>query len=488
MTGAAVIVWFRQDLRLGDHPALTAAASVGVPVIPLFVLDDETPGDRRLGGASRWWLAHSLRSLAKSLKAIKSRLILRRGKAEEILLDLARETGAHAVHATRMVEPWARAMDHRLGDRLAKHGATFELHNGALLFEPGTIRTEAGGVFRVYTPFARAALKASAPRKPIKAPRSLQAPSHWPASETLDDWQLLPKHPDWAGGLRSAWTSKFARGEPGEEGAQAHLEHFLSAGLKHYARDRDRPSIEGTSRLSPHLHFGEISPNSVWWAVRAYAAAHRGQEDGLDKFLKEMLWREFSHHLLVEFFNLPEEPFRAEFRAFPWRKDAAAFRTWTKGETGYPIVDAGLRELWTTGYMHNRVRLIAASFLVKHLLIPWQQGERWFWDTLVDADLANNAANWQWVAGCGADAAPYFRIFNPMLQGAKFDPEGDYVRRWVPELKDVPVEHIHTPFEAPPLILSAAGVKLGKTYPEPIVDHAAARQRALDAFDRVKAS
>jgi deoxyribodipyrimidine photo-lyase len=487
MPAPTVIIWFRQDLRLADHPALSTAVKTGGAVIPLYILDDETPGDRCLGGASRWWLAHSLARLSDALEAKDSRLILRQGRAENVLIDFASRTGAAAIHVTTMVEPWAAELDRRLETTLARHGVTYNVHPGSMLFQPGSLRTEGGNAFRVYTPFARAAFKSEPPKRPLAVPAALPSPSCWPESDALAKWDLLPTRPDWARGLHETWIGKTAASAPGETGARIRFKRFLSNALKQYATDRDLPGIEGTSRLSPHLHFGEISPGTIWWTVRTWADAHGGVDAGVEKFLKEVLWREFSHHLLAVIPTLPDEPFRAPFAKFPWLRDGAAFQAWSEGRTGYPIVDAGMRELWTTGYMHNRVRLITASFLVKHLLIPWQDGERWFWDTLVDADLANNAANWQWVAGCGTDSAPYFRIFNPMLQGAKFDPEGDYVRRWVPELSRLPNAHLHAPFMAPATLLTEAGVELGKTYPRPIVDHAAARQRALDAFDQIKA-
>jgi deoxyribodipyrimidine photo-lyase len=299
------------------------------------------------------------------------------------------------------------------------------------------------------------------------------------ASEPLVALDLRPRAPDWAGGLRAAW-------EPGEAAARDRLSAFLGGAAARYRGDRDRPGVIGTSRLSPYLHFGEIGPRTVWLATRTAMAAGLPEAEGLG-FLRELGWREFSAHLLWQFPTLPDQPLRAEFAAFPWAGDRALLRAWERGRTGYPVVDAGLRELWTTGWMHNRVRMIVASFLVKDLLVPWQDGERWFWDTLVDADLASNAASWQWVAGCGADAAPYFRVFNPVLQGLKFDPDGAYVRRWVPELAGLPDARLHAPWEASPAELAAAGVRLGCDYPAPIVDHKAARQRALDAYAALRA-
>ncbi len=434
-----------------------------------------------MGGASRWWLHHSLTSLAAAIEAKGVRLILRRGSASDEVTTVVQETGASAVYITRMYEPWASVRDTSLKQQLAKSGVELKRFAGSLLREPEEVRTKAGDPFKVYTPFWRALAGLGTPAKPVPSPKVIPGWSGKVASDTLQSWQLLPMKPDWAGGLRDEW-------QPGEVGAQERLKRFLAAALKSYTEDRNRPDRSGTSRLSPHLHFGEISPHQCWHAAVDAAAKTGGADKGLETFLKELVWREFANHLLVHWPTLPEAPFRPEFGAFPWSSDKAAVRAWQRGQTGYPIVDAGMRELWHTGYMHNRVRMVVASFLIKHLLIPWQAGEAWFWDTLVDADLANNAASWQWVAGCGADAAPYFRIFAPVTQGEKFDPDGQYVRRWVPELANLPDADIHAPWDAPPAVLAAAGIKLGTTYPLPIVDHGQARQRALAGYELVKAA
>jgi deoxyribodipyrimidine photo-lyase len=473
--GAPVLLWFRQDLRLIDNPALAAAVATGRPVIPVFVLDEHAAGRWAPGGAARWWLHVSLAALAGALVERGSRLVLRRGRAVDVIPRLVEETGAVAVHASRLYEPWARASDAAVAAALKRRGVAIHGANTALLFEPWTVRTQAGGPFGVYTPFSRACFAAGPPPRPLPAPAHIPRPEHLPPSEALDDWGLLPTSPDWAGGLRATWR-------PGEDGAQGRLERFLAHGLEDYDTDRNRPDRDATSGLSPHLHWGEISPRQVWHAAEAAGAPRRR---GTETFLKELLWREFSYHLLWHNPEMPEQPLKEAFRNFPWRNDPPALRAWQRGRTGYPIVDAGMRQLWHTGWMHNRVRMIVASFLIKHLLIPWQEGEAWFWDTLVDADLAANSASWQWVAGCGADAAPYFRIFNPVLQGRKFDPEGAYVRRWVPELAHLPAAHIHAPWEAPPVALHDAGVTLGRSYPHPIVDHAAARARALAALESI---
>jgi len=476
---AAVIMWFRNDLRLADNVALHAAAATGAPVIPVFILDDAAPGRWRAGGASRWWLHGSLQALAESLASVRSRLILAHGPTREVLPRLAAESGAASVYCSRAYEPWAIELEADLKVSLEKSGIALKRHRGALLFEPEALRTRQGAPFQVYTPFARAAFTTGDLGTLLPPPRTLEAPKRWPTSEKLADWQLTPTKPDWASGLRTTWT-------PGEKAAQQRLDTFVAQDLAHYRERRDRPDIAGTSRLSPHLHHGEISPRQCWQRARAHAAAHPECANGADVFLKELLWREFSYHLLVQHPSLPEAPCREPFVRFPWKRDAEQLAAWQRGRTGYPIVDAGMRELWTTGWMHNRVRMITGSFLVKHLLQPWQDGEAWFWDTLVDADLANNATSWQWVAGSGVDAAPYFRIFNPIKQAETFDPSGDYVRKWCPELAKLPTPQIHAPWDAPADLLAAAGIELGRTYPHPIVEHKAARARALAAFESLK--
>jgi len=462
------IVWFRDDLRLSDNPALTEAAAGGAPLLALYILDDAAMGDWRPGGASRWWLHHSLSSLAGELAACGAPLVLRRGAAESVLPALIAEMGATAVYWNRLFEPWAVRRDGEIKARLRAEGVKAESFNASLLFEPAAVRNGQGEPFRVFTPFWRACLAGPQPAAPLPVPARLRgAPA--PASESVEDWRLLPTKPDWAGGLRETWT-------PGESAAQAKLADFVAKGAAQYGEARNALSEDGVSRLSPHLHFGEISPREVWRAIAAQAG-----EAGAP-YLRQLGWREFSRHLLFAHPDLPANPLDKSFAHFPWREDDNALSAWKKGQTGYPLVDAAMRELWRTGYMHNRARLVAGSFLVKQLLIHWRAGEDWFWDTLVDADLANNASSWQWVAGCGADAAPYFRIFNPVLQGEKFDPEGDYVRRWVPELARLVAKWIHRPWEAPKAALEAAGVRLGETYPLPIVDHARARTRALAAY------
>lgn len=474
MTDAPAVVWLRQDLRLADNPALRAAFDTKRPLVLLYILDDETPGRWRIGSASRWWLHKSLEALAVEAAKRGAKLVLRRGPAQRELLRLVKETSAAAVFWNRCYEPFAIARDKAIKDELTKAGVEVASSNGALLFEPWTVKTKVGEPFKVYTPFWRACLQMPS-RAPLPAAKSLHGFVGDVASDLLDSWGLLPRKPNWAKGFENGWR-------PGERGAHAALHAFLEDRVRDYPEARDQLGLAGSSRLSAHLHFGEISPVQVRTAIESAAAHHANVQRGADKFLAEIGWREFSTNLLFHWPMLPEENWRATFNAFPWRDDAEALEAWQRGRTGYPVVDAAMRELWSTGIMHNRARMIAASFLIKHLLIDWRRGEDWFWDTLVDADLANNAASWQWVAGSGADASPYFRIFNPVTQGERYDADGAYVRRWVPELAKLPDKFLHRPWEASAETLSDAEVVLGKTYPRPIVDHGAARARALAAF------
>ncbi len=478
-----IVHWFRNDLRLADNAALTAAADSGASIVPVFILDDDAAPPHAPGAASRWWLDGSLRALDASLRAMGSRLILRRGSPVAILMALAANTGCTAIHFARGYEPRQRQLEAELRDACRKAGIEARRYAGAALFEPEAISTRTGERYRVFTPFWKACLDRGAPARSLPAPARLEAPARWPAGEPLASWNLLPTKPDWAGGMREAW-------QPGEAGAIARLHTFLDGPSTTYANDRDRPDKQGTSRLSPHLHFGEISPRQCWNAARLKSAADPVREAGLASFVREIGWREFSIHLLYHWPHIVDRPFRDHFANFPWEQDerkiAADLGAWQRGMTGFPIVDAGMRELWQTGWMHNRVRMIVASVLCKHLLIPWQRGAEWFFDTLVDADLASNQASWQWVAGSGADAAPYFRVFNPILQGAKFDQNADYVRRYVPELARLPTAHIHAPWLAPPEILGPAGVVIGKTYPRPLVEPSEGRARALAAYARLK--
>jgi deoxyribodipyrimidine photo-lyase len=468
------IVWFRQDLRLADNPALHAAAQRGA-VVPVYIWSPDEEAPWAPGGATRVWMHESLGALDASLRAIGSRLVLREGPADAALFALARETNAQAVHWNRQYEPAAIARDKKVKAALNAASLRAESFKANLLFEPWEVMTGEERPYRVFTPFWNACQAKPGPAAPIDAPEKLSTPSKWPASLPLDSLGLLPEIP-WDAGIRDAWT-------PGEAGAQQRMDTFVVAAMVDYESRRDTPSQETTSLLSPHLHFGEMGPRTIWHACKR-AAGGRGK--AALPYLRQIVWREFAHHVLYHFPHTTTAPMRSEFADFPWHHDATRLHAWQRGRTGYPIVDAGMRQLWETGWMHNRVRMIAASFLVKDLHIHWLDGARWFWDTLVDADLANNSFGWQWTAGCGADAAPYFRIFNPVLQGAKFDPKGDYVRRWVPELAALPAKWIHNPWEAPAETLSKSGMHLGETYPHPIVDHADARATALEYFQRIK--
>lgn len=475
-TDNPVIVLFRRDLRVKDNGALTAAISTGKPVIAAFVLDEK--GDLRVtGAASKWWLHHSLEELSKSLAEIGLKLSFHCAPMQEAVGRLIAETGADAVFWNRRYFPAGMSVDSALKENLRQKGLIAESFGGHLLHHPPALRTSSGGPFRVYSPFWRALEQNIRPEPPIPAPGKAKAFEGSISTEKLTDLDLLPTKPDWAGGMRTEWT-------PGEAGAHERLEQFVDGALHGYAERRDIPGALTTSRLSPHLAFGEITPRQIWDGL-SRAADDSGREDRV-KFRKEVAWREFAYHLLYHNPDLGSSNYNSNFDHFPWRDPGKSLERWKRGQTGYPIVDAGMRELWQTGWMHNRVRMVAASFLVKHLLIDWRKGEQWFWDTLVDADPANNPASWQWVAGSGADAAPYFRVFNPVLQGKKFDPNGDYVRRFVPELAKLPNEYIHCPWEAPHSVLREAGVALGDTYPKPVVDHAAARERALSAFNEIR--
>ena len=478
------IVWFRDDLRLSDHPALHAAAKTGRPVICLYVFDEasaalRSPNGRPPGGAARWWLAQSLRALQKRLASAGSSLVLRKGPAATVISGLARETGAGAVLWNEIAQAPCQAVADQVGMALKAIGVGAQSFPGDLLVAPAGVRNKYVRGLRVFTPFWRRVQALGDPPEPLPAPKTLR-PAARLASEAIESWRLEPTHPDWAFGLRESWT-------PGEESGQRRLKEFLETGVAGYSTSRDRPGRAGTSRLSPHLRFGEISPRQVWHAARFAAAERPALSGDIDKFLSEVGWREFCRHLLFDVPDLAMRNLQPAFDTFPWRHDDKALQAWQRGQTGYPIVDAGMRELWRTGVMHNRVRMVVASFLVKHLLIDWREGEKWFWDTLVDADPGSNPANWQWVAGSGADAAPYFRVFNPILQGEKFDADGAYVRRWVPELARLPAGLIHQPWSAAALELASAGVVLGKTYPKPMIDHRKGRERALEAYAKVRA-
>ncbi|MGO4285046.1 cryptochrome/photolyase family protein [Bosea sp. TAB14] len=475
--------WFRDDLRLADNPALTCAAESDA-VLCLYILDED--GARRpLGGAARWWLSRSLAALSAALARKGGRLDILRGAPATLLPALIEAAGIERVTWNRRYEAGSIALDTRLKERLSSAGIEVRSFNASLLNEPWQVTTRTGQPMKVFTPYWRAARERGEPAAPLPAPsriRSFPLPdSFGKRALALEELALEPTRPDWAGGLRDAWT-------PGEDGARERLEDCLGDSLAGYADGRDRPDRDSTSRLSPHLRFGEIGPRQIWHALGT--ARDNGEAVGsaadAEKFLSELGWREFSYHLLFHNPELATRNYDARFDAFPWKADQQALRRWQRGRTGIPLVDAGMRELWATGWMHNRVRMVVASFLIKHLLQDWREGEAWFWDTLVDADPANNAASWQWVAGSGADAAPYFRIFNPVTQGQAHDPKGAYVRRWVPELAGLPDTEIHAPWKASEETLRAAGIRIGATYPAPLIDLALGRQRALDAFATIR--
>ena len=459
---APQIVWFRNDLRLADQAAVRAAAAAG-PVIAVYVLDDDTPGKWRVGAAQRWWLHYSLAALAADLKKMGGRLVLRRGRPAAELAAVSTASGAIAVHALHYYEPWALIQEAAVAKAL-----DLMLHDGAYLAPPGTTRSGSGTPYRIFTPFWNALQQSMPPSDPKPAPMIRFADA--PKGDDLDDWDLLPTRPGWAGGF-DVWT-------PGEAGAHAALDAFADVAAD-YDEGRNFPAKPLTSRLSPHLHHGEISPAQVWAAIN-------GRGAGPVSYRREIGWRDFAINLVGQFPRIGDEPNRSQFNDFPFRDDPAGLAAWQRGRTGYPIVDAGMRQLWVAGWMHNRVRMIVASFLTKHLLIDWRRGERWFWDCLVDADYGNNSLGWQWIMGSGVDSSPFNRIFTPVGQSAKFDGEGAYIREWVPELAKLPDDAIHAPWLAAPMVLKAAGVTLGKTYPQPIVDHAEARARALAAYASIR--
>lgn len=471
------ILWFRADLRLTDNHALAHLVESGRPIVAVYIKSDDPQNARPRGAAQNWWLHHSLTALDQDISLLGGTLILRRGDPGEVLKQLVEETGATEVAWNRRYEPISMAADATLKTELGSNGVHVRSFAGHLLHEPTHLKTGTGGPYRVYTPFWRALTGSLSPQSVKARPEYVNWKQQQPRSERLSDWALLPDQPNWAEGFSPEWT-------PGEKGAQARLAHFLEQSVLYYKTDRDRPDRTGTSGLSPHLALGEISPNQIWQSTEFLGSI--SAEPDVMTFRKELVWREFAYHLLVNFPQLPIENYNAKFAQFPWQQSDAELCAWKNGQTGYPIVDAGMRQLWQTGWMHNRVRMIVASFLCKHLLIHWKAGETWFWDTLLDADLASNSASWQWVAGSGADAAPYFRIFNPITQGERFDPNGDYVRRFVPELSGLPAKYIHAPWTVPSLELKAAGIVLGQTYPNPIVDHKTSRDRALAAYQDMK--
>lgn len=473
MTVPVGIMWFRQDLRVKDNPALNAACDTG-KIIPVFIYDSETPDNREPGSATKWWLHHSLQSLNDRLNG---HLQVYYGNPATLLPKLMKQFSASHIFWNRCYEPWQINRDAGIKTSLTEQGYHVSSCNGSLLWEPMKVAKADGTPYKVFTPYYRkGCLNAALPRYPKAPPARITYADVEAKDDGIDALNLLPSI-RWDETIETIWT-------PGEEGAANRLKTFVDERARQYKQKRDIPSVSGTSQLSPHLHFGELSPNQVWYAIKD-AFNDSGSED-IDTYLSELGWREFSYYLLYHFPTLPNKNFNDKFDRFPWRSDKAALTAWQKGQTGIPIVDAGMRELWQTGYMHNRVRMIVGSFLVKNLLIDWHEGEAWFWDCLLDADLACNSASWQWVAGSGADAAPYFRIFNPVLQGEKFDKQGRYVRQYCPELAELPDKYIHKPWEAPAAILKDAGITLGDDYPKPLVDLKVSRQRALDAFQQIK--
>ncbi len=480
---APVIMWFREDLRLADQPALRAACATRAPLLCVYILDEDGKGLRPLGRAARWWLHHSLAALSESLVGRGGRLDLLRGEAEKLIPWLAAESRAGALFSTRRYGGGEHAIDRKIEEHLEEAGVRGQRFGGFLLHEPCELTTKSGGFFRVYAPYWRAASALPEPDDLPTEPKKIAAaayPEGGPRRSSLAALGLLPTKSDEAQGFRAHWT-------PGEAGARERLRAFLRTGLADYANARDHLARLATSNLSPHLRFGEISTERIFCAIRRASAGRPSMAKGAEKYRAELGWREFNYHVLFHQPDIAIKNFQTRFDAMDWRRPTKTeLDAWREGRTGYPIVDAGMRELWATGHMHNRARMIAASFLVKQMLCDWRIGEAWFWDRLCDADPANNAMNWQWVAGTGADAAPFFRVYNPMLQGEKFDSEGEYVRRHIPALAAMPSKWIHRPWQAPADALRKAGVELGKTYPWPIVDHIGARARALAAFARIK--
>jgi deoxyribodipyrimidine photo-lyase len=475
MSNAPIILWLRKDLRLADNSALEAAIEAGGDVVPVFIWAPDELGNWVPGGASQWWLHQSLKSLGDAFKEKGGKLILRTGESLAELRDLIEKTGADRVYWNRRYESPMRELDADIKRQLRDDGVEVKSFNSSLLNEPHTAATGQGNPYKVYTPY----WKKVKDRKlqPVAEPdfKKLTFPDSYPQTVALDSLGLLPEN-QWYRKLYAHW-------DVSEAAAAKRLQAFLSKPVDTYDSARDIPSEDGTSSLSPYLHWGQIGPRQIMHAVNEQCNLHKS---GPQVYAKEIYWREFAYNVLYHFPETPDHPLRSEYEKFPWEHDAETLKAWQTGHTGYPIVDAGMRQLWQTGWMHNRVRMIVSSLLVKHLLHNWHEGAKWFWDTLVDADLASNTLGWQWSGGCGADAAPYFRVFNPIIQGQKFDPDGDYVRKYVPELAKMPTKYIHTPWEAPDGIQDHLGIKIGEDYPQPIIEHKAGRERALAALDKLK--
>lgn len=474
-----VIVWIRRDLRLYDNPALYHATQYDAPILPVFVWHPEEEAPWAMGGAQKWWLHYSLIAFKKSLAPKKVPFLIKKGPSASTLIHIIEETGASIVLWNKAYEPAELKRDQDVCETLQERGVEVRQLESQLLHDPNEIRTGKGDPYKVYTPFWKnvySTLEIPPPLSEPEFPIAYELPSAIDICP-VDELQLLPRI-NWAEGIREAWT-------PGEHTARERLSAFADSAVYNYEAKRDIPSIDGTSRLSPHLHFGEISSRTIWHQVIQQADDSPDGQKKLEPYLKQLIWREFSYHLLYHFPETAENNMRASFDKFPWEKDKEMLKRWQEGQTGYPIVDAGMRQLWATGWMHNRVRMVVASFLTKHLLIHWIEGAKWFWDTLVDANLANNTMGWQWSAGSGADAQPFFRIFNPISQSKKFDPDGDYIKCWIPELKKVPAGKIHEPWLLSSTEQQKASVKLGASYPMPVVEHKEARERALDAYKAV---
>lgn len=474
------IVWLRRDFRFHDNAALYHAAKQGA-VIPVYIHAPEEQGKWAPGGASKVWIHHALEIFSDELQQAGAPLIIRKGPSLKNLTAIVKETGADAVFWNRLYDPAITDRDTKIKEALSDLGAEAKSFRSYLLWEPPLIKTGQGKPYQVFTPYWKAlTADKEDPHEPLPPPEKLEGIANPPKSESLESLRLLPQTPRWDKKIMKNW-------EVGEKAAETRFDSFLDSAASNYSNGRNRPDKDYTSRMSPYLHHGHISPARLWWKTRdAEKSMSSSGRKSAYSFLREIGWREFSYHVLYHFPHTPDQPLRQNFQQFPWRNDNSSLQAWQNGQTGYPIVDAGMRQLYETGWMHNRVRMVVASFLCKHLLLTWQEGAAWFWDCLVDADLASNTMGWQWASGCGADAAPYFRIFNPMTQGEKFDPNGEYIRRWVPEISQLSDKFLNQPWEASEHLLGEAGVRLGENYPEPLVEHKPARQRALNAFEEIK--